>query len=761
MLRVIEAPVLQHLLALLRDHTVPVHPIQLTYADYAIRNTAAPNVPLPKDPLRGFTFQRGKEEVPLAFVLKTWDTDEGRHIPSSVLVIDLPGLHNDVVGFVLHHLLQDDQYVHLGFRFGNGKGGKNRWFGLTKRDTRTQQDRANLEARIGEVLREYFPSDLKPHPRPGLGKWKILTRLPVAELAPTATLAQRTQAKTKLLEALAHTFLIAEKLRDESLAVRPKPVPAAVYPHPLNQILYGPPGTGKTYATTAWAVAILEGVSPQQLEAAYRTRPDELRQRYEQYRAAGRIQFATFHQAFSYEDFVEGIKPELSTAELRYQIEPGIFRRLAEEASTAWLQFSNPTDEPQLDFDTLYEEYLIHLKHRLQEAGGSLIIPTRENRDAEITGITPEGAISIRHGGAPTNYNVGRRWTHDVFVRYAHPDEIVPLNQRMRQIGGPNASLQWAIFRDLKAFEEHYLPTHLLDLSGPEVVDDEPLPEVANEAATLPPRYVLILDEINRGNVAGIFGELITLLEDDKRAGEAHALTLTLPYSKQPFTVPPNLYLLGTMNTADRSVEALDTALRRRFAFTEVAPRPALLSPAAMVARLWWKYQVVDWKDEPYRTAETQLYQMLGFPLQGKQAQEPLWKRIRAGEDPVQVFAGITVNGLNLELLLEAINLRLEFLLGRDYRLGHAWLMGAHSLDSLRTVFRNKIIPQLQEYFFGNWGRIGQVLGEAFVKVNPAISSPLLQFAEEPEPEGRPLYAIRDVDWTLEEFRRIYESVTA
>jgi 5-methylcytosine-specific restriction protein B len=175
--------------------------------------------------------------------------------------------------------------------------------------------------------------------------------------------------------------------------------------------------------------------------------------------------------------------------------------------------------------------------------------------------------------------------------------------------------------------------------------------------------FVLIIDEINRGNVSQIFGELITLIEDDKRLGREEALEITLPYSKKPFGVPPNVYIIGTMNTADRSVEALDTALRRRFEFVEMPPNSNLINR--------------------YVNAE-------------------------AGN----------VGGINLMELLEAINTRLVKLLDKDHMIGPSYFLSVETILDLMRVFQNKIIPLLQEYFYGDFGKIGLVLGKGFVSID-------------------------------------------
>ena len=172
-------------------------------------------------------------------------------------------------------------------------------------------------------------------------------------------------------------------------------------------------------------------------------------------------------------------------------------------------------------------------------------------------------------------------------------------------------------------------------------------------------RYAIFIDEINRGNVSAIFGELITLIEQDKRKGSVNAMSALLPYSKKQFSIPQNVDIYGTMNTADRSVEALDTALRRRFSFVEMLPQPELL------------------KDR-------------GEKNSGK------------------------VGEIDLIHLLTTINERIEALVDRDHTIGHAFFMGVDSMDSLRNVFANKVIPLLQEYFYGDYAKMEMVIGPDF-----------------------------------------------
>ena len=187
----------------------------------------------------------------------------------------------------------------------------------------------------------------------------------------------------------------------------------------------------------------------------------------------------------------------------------------------------------------------------------------------------------------------------------------------------------------------------------------------------------MIIDEINRGNIAQIFGELITLLEEDKRDGAANSLSVKLPYSKTIFTIPSNLYIVGTMNTADRSVEALDTALRRRFAFEEMMPKPAVIEEV----------------------------------LQDKNK----WEDIRISD------------------ILTTINQRIEILVDRDHLIGHSYFLSLKEAepeemeDALIHIFVDKIIPLLQEYFYNDYVKIGMVLGKGFIKIK---ESQTLTFAD-------------------------------
>ena len=219
------------------------------------------------------------------------------------------------------------------------------------------------------------------------------------------------------------------------------------------------------------------------------------------------------------------------------------------------------------------------------------------------------------------------------------------------------------------------------------------------------PPVVVFVDEISRGNVARIFGELITLLETDKRLGSRHEVIVDLPGSRRRFGVPSNLWLIGTMNTADRSVVALDTALRRRFAFRECPPRPDLLD-------------------------------------------------------------GIDVEGIDLGHMLRTINERILRLRDRDHLIGHAFFMGMakdashRTVAELRRVFREAIVPLLQEYFYDDLGRIGLILGGAFVQGESRdddIFASGFEHGQREDLADRTVWRLTDLDLLLaEDFAAIY-----
>nr|WP_314898960.1 AAA family ATPase [uncultured Deefgea sp.] len=390
--------------------------------------------------------------------------------------------------------------------------------------------------------------------------------------------------------------------------------------YPLNQILYGPPGTGKTYETIYAALLILEpeaaatykrvnedtASSTQQKQAAR----EVLKARFKALTDAQRIRFVTFHQSFSYEDFVEGLRANSIEGQIQYQVEAGVFKLICQAAMA--------TPE-SVSLDSLLVQFIEQVTETpitLETATGKKF---RVSYRVGNTTLSCEPLASENEGKLPANIE---------YIRSTLAGEKVE-------------NLYCASY--VKGIAEHLRKQMPLPTSS-----------VAINHAKLP--YVLIIDEINRGNVSRIFGELITLIEPSKRAGAPEELEVLLPYSKKPFKVPDNVYLIGTMNTTDRSLAGLDIALRRRFSFKEMPPKPELLD-------------------------------------------------------------GVMVDGVDVGAMLRVMNQRIAVLLDRDHCLGHAYFMpltanGGNTLSKLAEIFQQNITPLLQEYFFEDWERIRWVLND-------------------------------------------------
>ncbi len=339
----------------------------------------------------------------------------------------------------------------------------------------------------------------------------------------------------------------------------------------LNQILYGPPGTGKTYSTVTEALKFFDGVEIIDEDEEYEEGYLGDKQQFDALKLKGHIQFVTFHQSFSYEDFVEGIRAETNAdGALSYSIKDGIFKTIAVEA--LYSKFEAEFSKEQIDC-----------------------------RWKEVKTITSDIEFD------------GSNYTHKKLI------------------------LSTCKLTDFKNAKGKGKP------------------------------YVLIIDEINRGNTSRIFGELITLIEDTKRAGTDEAMTALLPYSQETFTVPDNLYIIGTMNTADRSLALIDTALRRRFDFIEMMPKPELI------------------KD---------------INIEGTE--------------------------IDLQLMLQTINDRIEALYDREHTIGHAFFMKLKdepTVEKLASIFRNNILPLLEEYFFEDWDKITDVLGKSNIYIKKSFDN--------------------------------------
>ena len=449
--------------------------------------------------------------------------------------------------------------------------------------------------------------------------------------------------------------------------------------YPSNEILYGPPGTGKTYNTINHAVAIIENKSLDTIEVQSKANRKDVLDRFREYKEAGQIIFTTFHQSMCYEDFIEGIKPLEPENEgdsdggnnIVYKVIDGIFKQLCIHASFEFYleQELKQKSEPELIlFDDRWNQLINDF-----ENNGLNHVESLSGKKLQIKSVTQQGNLIVKPEGLDAlDYIVSHNRAKKLFDAIPDLSAVKNIDKEFRQvIGGSNSTAYWSVL--------NYLKTIKLRKEQKTVSKDEKSysyeqkkelltgwkNRVFNRKEVKP--YVIIIDEINRGNVAQIFGELITLTETDKRLGGKEELTLTLPYSKQSgFGVPSNLYIIGTMNTADRSVETLDTALRRRFSFTEVPPSLDILRACS--------------------------------PLKD------------VAEDDF-----ILSNALDrLVELMSVINNRIEKLLDKDHMIGHSYFLSVETLHDLKLLFKNKIIPLLQEYFYGDMAKIGLVLGEAF-----------------------------------------------
>ena len=453
--------------------------------------------------------------------------------------------------------------------------------------------------------------------------------------------------------------------------------------YPLNQILYGPPGTGKTWNTVNYAVAIIEDKPLDKLEEEDR---EDIKWRFDELKKNGQIEMVTFHQNFTYEDFIEGIRPVLDDEDrnIEYELSEGVFKKIADRANKNRTQ-SKQIGDKSWNMDELLQAFAESIQEKL-ESGETINLSRPDSTSgATIKKIkwSGEGKFnSFQLGGSVTSLGLSRKLIERDYENFykgniTSKKDIKPTRESTGSHHGLG-KYYLPLFENIKQFH-----------------DKEWQPE---EPVTIEKQnYVLIIDEINRGNIAKIFGELITLIEPSKRIGGDDEATVILPYSQDSFGVPDNLYIIGTMNTADRSIALLDTALRRRFDFIEMMP-------------------------EPYH--------------------DSISKNIEV-EDKV----------VNCQRLLDAMNNRIYFLLDREHQIGHTYFMDVKRVtgkDSLEAIFKNKIIPLLQEYFYDDWKKIDLVLnGNGFIEDK---SEKLRKDILEKLPENK-----KDLGDLIDEERKIYE----
>ena len=440
----------------------------------------------------------------------------------------------------------------------------------------------------------------------------------------------------------------------------------------LNTILYGPPGTGKTYTTIEQCVEICDGEIPEDRE--------ELRARYGVLMDEERVEFVTFHQSYGYEEFVEGLRPVAADdGGMRLVVVDGVLKRIAERARKLpgigvrrifKMSLGDPKSWGGSARDSAVFAECIDDDCVLLEYGGD--IDWSEPRYDDWKEIRERWRADRNPDATAHDTDIQAMWRFRTEMR---PSDIVVASdgyRRFRGVGEITGGYEFQRREDgfhhrravrwhwhvrerdgdpVSVFKEgsfQWRPVNQMTPANPAGLRPY-LNEVDDIGGTRP--HVLVIDEINRANISKVMGELITLLEEDKREGAENELTVTLPYSGNRFTLPANLYVLGTMNTADRSIAVLDTALRRRFLFEEMSPDVGLLRDAA------------DRTD------------------------------------------------VDLPRVLQAMNERLEYLVDRDHLIGHAWFMDAETREDVDTVMRRKLIPLIAEYFYDDWSKVQSVLG--------------------------------------------------
>ena len=503
---------------------------------------------------------------------------------------------------------------------------------------------------------------------------RVQTALDTAGLAPR-----------DLIDVQSALWVVFNYKEEDRMATPTKMIRPATF-GPLNTILYGPPGTGKTFATARHAVTICDGMAHEDNK--------QVQARFNELRAEGRISLVTFHQSFSYEDFVEGLRPVTSSEDDAspsknetqggFRLEPhkGVLRRIADLATkrpapigSLPISISGKNlfkmglgNSHYSDYDYIFDE-CIEGGYLLLGYGGTIdwsdakykekmaILNRWKKEEQDTTGHNPNvtsiqsfrNEMKVNDLVVVSNGAKGFRAIGEVTGPYAffkRKEDEYHHRRGVKWLWSDSDGLSIDLILDCslrprtvyRINPKYIKKVSLAQFLAPQSVDAPRLP------------HVLVMDEINRANVSKVFGELITLLEEDKRAGAENEVSVKLPYSQDDFTLPANLHFLGTMNTADRSIALLDTALRRRFDFVEMAPDPALLG---------------------------------------------------------------VVDGVDLAGLLTAMNDRIEYLVGRDHLVGHAFFMGAQTRSDIDRIMRRKVIPLLCEYFHEDWEKVIAILGDS------------------------------------------------
>ncbi|EKJ3003860.1 AAA family ATPase, partial [Campylobacter jejuni] len=450
---------------------------------------------------------------------------------------------------------------------------------------------------------------------------------------------------------------------------------------PLNQILYGSPGTGKTYHTIDKALEIISKEEKIQIPSE----DDRINRKkiFDEYVKNGQIVFTTFHQSYGYEEFVEGIKPIIdndeNSQEVKYDVKDGIFKELCDKSLKNYIL--SMQNENEIDLDKLIFEFANYINQDFLNKGNEFPLENKVSIKKILLNFKDEYRSfslggSIKSPQSLTIDIIKRDYLNFKNKKILSFKDIKPKYDSQSDYHG-NAIYYFMFYNKLKEFEN---------------IQNEKF-KIKKEILK---SYIIIIDEINRGNVSKIFGELITLIEPSKRIGEKEELKVTLPYSGKEFGVPKNVYIIGTMNTADRSITSLDTALRRRFEFIEMMPDVSKLS--------------------------------------------------------------IDCEGINLQELLKAINTRIEYLLDREKTIGHAFFISVENLESLKKVFKNRIIPLLQEYFYNDYALIDAVLNKNGMLEISVENKDYLKNMTEFIESDKIVYKFSDSNnWNKDTFIKIYK----
>jgi 5-methylcytosine-specific restriction endonuclease McrBC GTP-binding regulatory subunit McrB len=420
--------------------------------------------------------------------------------------------------------------------------------------------------------------------------------------------------------------------------------------HSMNTIFYGPPGTGKTYKSVLRAAEIIEKKIIASYDKALNIFNENLHDR---------IEFLTFHQNYSYEDFIQGLRPDVENkGGLSFDKKDGVFMRIATDALFEYYKKQKKEEklnsEEKIDIFELYLDFVEYLKRsdikEFKSTKGFIIF---------ISDFTKNNNIEFKHKNSSRSYVVSAKRLIKLYKAFPDTNKINNINNDIRDvIGGCNTTIYWVALKEFSSFikkNESHSPEQDSELDDVSYetkkkllssMDINNLKMISSEDI---PNYVIIIDEINRANISRVFGELITLIEPDKRSHGKIPLITTLP-SGDRFIVPSNLYIIGTMNTADKSIALLDIALRRRFEFEAMYP----------------KY---DFEDN-------------------------------------DIFDVDILKNLNEQIIQSK---------GYDFQIGHSYFMGENT--DLVQRMNNKVIPLLMEYFMNDENEVRSILISAGLKI--------------------------------------------